>query len=163
MSAIKHLFCLVLVIVATGPVFGLGGDIPSDKPYTNDKWPEGVNGLVNTPNWVHGLFVNAADYFYFEGDHEMFLNFLRRYSKVKIEAHKVKIEPGAPLAKSPWADGPGKRCDWMMMVVPRNWIERDRNANGYVVEITVWAEGRLVIDELDLPEGIEVEIVKGDQ
>lgn len=156
MKTIKSLGIVLGLSLMISNVFGLGGDIPSDKPYKNELWPEGVKGLVNTPNRVHGLFVNAADYFYFEGNKEMFLNFLRRYSKVQIDEHIIRVKEGSPIAKSPWGEEPGKPCDWMMMVVPRNWIERDRNANGYVVEITVWAEGRIKLEGLQLPDGIEI-------
>jgi hypothetical protein len=167
----KALLILVLVLACSIQVFGLGSDHPLNQPVNLDKAPSGVNELINNTNRVHGFFVNADDRFFFAGDSSTFAAFLKQYAALKdIAGHRLIIHKEKGLAKSPWDDGGGEPCDWMLDVTPVSWREghadkvfRDKNGSppkegekDYLVELHVWTKGNVNIKKITVPKGILV-------
>jgi len=161
-----------LVLAVTAQVFGLGADHPADRPVNLDKAPPGLNKLINNTNRIHGFFVNAEDRFFFSGDTALFASFLKQYAALKgVAGHRLVIHTGKGVAKSPWDDGKGKPCEWMLDVAPVSWrkghadkIFRDpgrppakKGEAEYLAEVHVWLKGSIDMKKLTIPGGIHVE------
>lgn len=115
---------LIAAIMFTAAVsaFGLGSDYPADRPVKLDKAPPGLNELINDKGRVGGYFVNGDDRFFFSGDTAAFGAFLKHYGSVEpIAGHRLTIHNGPGRAKSPWDEGEGKPCDWMLEVALISW------------------------------------------
>ena len=158
--------CLQAVVfvlsLVTSPqaVFGLGADHPKDG-VSSDAWPKGMAAIVNSPQRIHGYFVNAEDVFFFVGDQKQFEELLMAYAKVDgLVAHKIVIHEGRGLARSPWQETGGVACDWMVYGCPASWKRADPAAKGYILEVHLWKEGKIKVDTLELPGGILVEPAK---
>ena len=166
----KHLLIPIFVLACSVHVFGLGSDHSADRPVNLHAAPSGVNDLINNPSRVHGFFVNAEDRFFFAGDTLVFVPFLKQYAALKgIAGHRLIIHQGKGMAKSPWDDGEGKPCDWMLEVARVSWRELDaevyRDKDGsppkeggpeYLVELRVWMEGQVDIKKIEVPKGVLV-------
>jgi len=167
----KNLLILAIFLACSIQVFALGGNHPADKPVNLDKAPTGLNQLINNQNRVHGFFVNAEDRFFFSGDTSAFSSFLKQYTALKnIAGHRLIVHSGKGVAKSPWDDGDGKPCDWMLDVAPVSWREgnadkvfRDKDGSRlkegdkeYLVELHVWTKGKVDISKLKIPKGVLV-------
>jgi len=157
----RHLLLKILVYViglnlTAASSFAYGSDHP-DKVDAG-HWPKGMFSLVNVPERIHGYFVNTADVFFFAGDQEKFGEFLKAYIAIEgIVQHKVVVHQGIGEAKSPWDKGKGVRCDWMIRGVPLSWEQCDPNAKGYLLELHIWEEGKIKVQEDHLPEGVTIE------
>ncbi len=167
----KALLIPTLVLACSIQAFGLGADHPVDRPVNLDKAPSGVNELINNTNRVHGFFVNAEDRFFFAGDSSDCALFLKQYAALKgIAGHRLIIHPEKGVAKSPWDEGDGTPCDWMLDVAPASWRERhadqifqDKNGSPpkegnkeYLVELHVWTKGNVDITKVEIPKGVTV-------
>ncbi len=168
----KCLLVAALLLAFAIQVFGRGADHRTDHPVTLDKAPAGLNELINHTNRVHGFFVNAEDRFFFAGDTSVFVTFLKQYAALRgIAGHRLIIHPGKGVAKSPWDDGEGKPCDWMLDVAPVSWreghadkVHRDKNGarpkegeQEYFVEVHVWSDGNVDLSTLTVPKGLHTE------
>jgi len=166
----KALLISILVLACSVKAFGIGSDHPTSQPVNLHKAPATVNNLINSINRIHGYFVNAEDRFFFAGDSSTFALFLKQYAALKgIAGHRLIIHPEKGIAKSPWDDGNGKACDWMLDVSIVSWREvytkvfRDKGGSPpkegeteYLVELHVWAKGTVDIKTIKVPKGILV-------
>jgi hypothetical protein len=161
---------LMAVALIPGRVWGLGSDYFTNR-VDNPFWPQGIAGLVNTTNRVHGFFVNEEDIFFFRGDPTGFEAFLDAYSRIgNVAKHEVVLHEGAGEAKSPWAKT-GKPCDWSLYVCPQSWlalpdhvpatgtnsaaVERSVATN-YVVTVNFWTGGAIPFDRVKVPANVKV-------
>ena len=154
----KTLFMLFLLKALTvTSVSGLGSDYPNDQPIGGTSaWPVGVKELVNTTNRVHGFFVNAEDFFFFSGRATSFTTFLRDYAKIQdVEKHRLILHEGIGSVKSPWGKE-SKPCDWKLHAAPAAWLKRDSKAEGFILEVHFWIGGRISLDEIVIPQNVEV-------
>ena len=167
----KTLLGPTLVLTSAVQVFAAGADHRVDQPVYLGKAPMGVNQLINNANRVHGFWVNAEDRFFFSGDASVFSLFLKQYAAIEgIAGHRLIIHPGKGVAKSPWDDGDGKSCDWMLEVAPVSWREghggeifRDKDGSRpkegekeYLVELHAWTKGKIYIKKVKFPKGVLV-------
>lgn len=152
----RTLVSCALVLVAWRAI-GLGSDYQNDQPVGGTSaWSEGLLKLVNTTNRVHGFFVNAEDVFFFLGSATNFSGFLRDYSKLQdIEKHQLILHEGQGEAKSPWGKA-GKPCDWKLYACPKAWLARDGKTNGFVLEVHFWTGGKIALDQVIIPENVEL-------
>jgi hypothetical protein len=159
------------VIFATWDTHGLGSDYSNDRPVIGSAaWPKGMAQLVNITNRVHGFFVNAEDLFFFSGSASNFTVFLKNYSQTSgIEKHRLILHEGMGEAKSPW-EKTGRACDWKLYGCPKGWSNlaalKDTNSveamqkaaqePGYVLEVHFWTGGRIGLDQIVVPQNVEI-------
>ena len=152
--------CIFSLVLASPSVLSLGSDHPMMTVFSGG-WPVGMNEMVNSPERIHGYFVNAADIFFFAGEQKKFEKALTRFSKIKgIEKLKIIIHEGVGMAKSPWDKGKGLPCDWMIYGCPASWQSLDPDAKGYIMEFHVWKGGKIKVNKETLPKGLIVEEAK---
>jgi hypothetical protein len=166
----KALLVVTLILACSVQVFGMGSDHPTNQPVNLDKAPAAVNKLINNTNRVHGFWVNGGDRFFFAGDSSTFALFLKQYAALKgIAGHRLIIHPENSVAKSPWDDGNGKPCDWMLDVALVSWREghakvyRDKDGSPpkegekeYLVELHIWMRSKIDIKKIKVPKGVLV-------
>ncbi|MGJ8644447.1 MAG: hypothetical protein ACSHX9_13645 [Luteolibacter sp.] len=141
-------------------VFALGADHPKQE-VSASGWPEGMSELVNSPERIHGYFVNSEDVFYFVGNQKQFNQALKNYAEIDgVVQHKIIVHDGVGRAKSPWQKDEGVKCDWKIYGCPASWIGKDPNVKGFILEFHIWKDGKIKIDEDKLPKGILVERVE---
>jgi len=156
-----HAIGLALSIaLAPQAVFAFGANHPKQE-VSSSAWPKGMSELVNSPERVHGYFVNAEDVFFFVGDQNQFNKSVLDYARIDgVVKHKIVVHDGVGRARSPWQKSEGVACDWMIYGCPASWKQADANANGYILEIHVWRGGRIKLEDGKLPEGILVETAR---
>jgi hypothetical protein len=143
----------------TTEVFALGADHPQGPVTGNELWPEGLKGLANRPDRVHGFWVNETDVFFYDGDGKAFNQFMDAYAKLKDTALRVVIHPGRKKARSPW--------DKAERDIPVAWSLHgssdplDNNAvqqagRRYYSRVDVWLGSQLKLEELRIPDNVEV-------
>jgi hypothetical protein len=154
---ISKALVICAVVVAAWRAFGLGSDYQNGQPVGGTSaWPEGLKELVNITNRTHGFLVNAEDVFFFSGNAANFSTFLRDYSKLQgIEKHRLLLHQGEGEAKSPWGKT-GKACDWKLSACPNAWLARDGRTNGFVLEVHFWTGGKIVLDQVIVPNNVEL-------
>ena len=161
-SSLRLLFIVIALslVAGTRSTFALGADHPK-QAVSASSWPKGMTNLVNSPERIHGYFVNAQDVFFFGGDQEHFEQFLRDYAKIDgVVSHKIVIHGGLGRAKSPWQKDEGLRCDWMIDGCPSSWKRGEPTAKGYILEVHIWEDGRIKLEKGRVPEGVAVERAK---
>jgi len=145
---------------------GMGGDYPNGKDVSNPFWPKGMSDLVNTTNRIGGLWVNAADTFFFAGTKTDFKAFLAKYAKLQgIEKHRLILHEGAGEAFD-LGGGNRRPCDWRVDGASRAWLEvhkdgiiRTPNDTNYVLEAHFWTGGKIAFDPATIPSNIEVKVL----
>ena len=128
------------------------------------KWPAGLLELANLTNRVHGFYCGEQDVFFYSGTAAELQEFLKKYSAVKgIVQHRILLQPGKGLAKSPWQKGAGRPCDWQIYGYPVSRLPSDERPNGeatareaYVLEVVVWTGGRIKLSDVEIPKDLEV-------
>ena len=98
------------------PAFTMGGDHPPGPVHAQDGWPEGLVELLNREEHVHGIWVNANDFFYFAGDIEAFNECLKKYAMLKNTPHRLVIHPGVGMTGS-LGDEPNIPFEWEVRVM----------------------------------------------
>lgn len=157
---IDWMICFSILCLISPSVLGLGADHPKMTVFSG-SWPVGMNQMVNSPERIHGYFVNAADMFFFVGEQKKFEKAITRFSKIKgIEKRKIIIHEGVGMAKSPWDKGKGVPCDWMIYGCPASWQSLDPDAKGYIMEFHVWKDGKIKVNKETLPKGLVIEEAK---
>lgn len=159
------------IILAASNVFGLGSDYPTNES-SNPSWPKGMAELVNVTNRVHGFWVNSEDIFFFSGSATNLASFLETYSKIQeIEKHLLVLQDGVGEVKSPW-EKTGRFCDWKLYGCPKGWlnlgkmssqgtnsveaIQQAAKDTNYVLEVHFWTGGKIALDQLVIPQNVEV-------
>lgn len=163
----------IALLVASRNAFALGSDHPNDRPVTGStNWPKGLERLVNATNRFHGVFVNAADTFFYSGSASELTAFLHDYSQLEgVEMRRLILHDGIGEAKSPW-DKTGRVCDWKLYACPKSWhsigalskqgtnsvntLQKAAEDPGYIVEVHFWTGGRIALDEVEIPKGVVV-------
>ncbi len=161
------------LLFTTRDAFALGADHPNDRPVIGStNWPAGLEKLVNSPNRIHGFFVNQQDLFFYYGDAAALSAFLRDYAELDGIVQKRLIQrDGVGEAKSSWSKE-GKPCDWQIYISPKSWhnmaelskggtntadaLQQGAQEPGYLVEVHVWIGGRNALDQVDIPKNVEV-------
>jgi len=161
------------LLFATGNAFGLGSDYPNDKPVkAAHLWLKGMEKLVNTTNrvhgfstnWMHGSFQIIEDVFFFSGNATNLTAFLQDYSQIKcIEKHRLILHEGVGEAKSPW-EKTGRPCDWKLYGSPKDYHRSGDNregpifmeSSGYFLEVHFWTGGQIRLDQVTIPQKVEV-------
>jgi hypothetical protein len=134
------------------------------SPQGHPKWPAGLLELANLTNRVHGFCCGEQDVFFYSGTAEGLQEFLKKYSTIKgIVQHRVVLQPGKGLAKSPWQKGAGRACDWQIYGYPVSRLPGAQRPSGeapakeaYVLEVVVWMGGRIKLSDVEIPKGLEV-------
>lgn len=151
--SILSLFLTVQLVLA------MGADHPK-KEVSSSAWPEGMSEMVNSPERIHGYFVNAEDVFYFVGKQKQFNQALKDYAKIDgVVQHKIIVHEGVGRAKSPWQKDEGVKCDWKIYGCPASWLGKEPHVKGYIMEFHIWKDGSIKIEEGKLPKGFLVERV----
>ncbi len=157
-------------IITTLDAFGLGSDYPNGPVTGEGSWPKGMNKLVNDTNRVHGFFVNQEDIFFFSGSATNLTAFLTDYSQIAgVEKHRLILHEGVGEAKSPW-EKTGRACDWKLYGCSKGWhnlatltgtnsvevLQKAAKEPGYVLEVHLWTGGRIALDQVVLPQNVEI-------
>jgi len=160
----------LLVLVGAAPsAYGMGGDHPEDRPVGGSPdWPQGVVKLANHGNRIHGFWVNATDFFFYDGNTDVLNAFLEQYAKVPDVEHQVVLHPGVGQAQSPWWPGEGKNplaCQWKLNVLRRGWHPDAPRLPGkkgpqYVVTVEVYSGGGIDLAKVKIPAGVAVKAGK---
>lgn len=161
-SSLRLILMVIALSLVTGTrsTFALGADHPK-QTVSATSWPKGMSNLVNSPERIHGYFVNAHDVFFFAGEQERFDQFLRDYAKIDgVVSHKIVIHSGLGRAKSPWQKDEGLSCDWMIDGCPSSWKRSEPTAEGYILEVHIWEDGKIQLEKGRIPKGVTVERAK---
>ncbi|HEU4752900.1 MAG TPA: hypothetical protein VFU47_07300, partial [Armatimonadota bacterium] len=108
--ALLTILALAALLAGSHVVWAMGGTHGRGNPkhpIAVSGWPEGVRELANLENRVSGHWVNAADYFFYEGDAAAFNRFIEAYGKISGARMLVLTRPGGLLGDT--VDG-----DWEM-------------------------------------------------
>jgi hypothetical protein len=123
-----------------------------------DKWPQGLNELVNRPDRVHGYFVNWEDVFFFSGDTQTLNEFLAGYAKLETTVLELVVHPGPKRVRSPWDKADRAiHADWSLYMSPiaREQIEAGKPTEKFVTRVDVYLGGKVALDGLVVPVNIE--------
>ena len=148
-----------LLLMARNPA-GPGDDPATDRPVNESFWPDGLKELVNMKNCIGGMFVNGDDLFFYAGTTREFSVFLADYAKIQgIEKHRLILHRGA--SEAGLLSG-GKRwpCDWKLLGRPGASLSGAGAGPDCVLEIHFWTGGRIPLDEVVIPENVEVVTAK---
>ena len=149
-----------LILMAQNPD-GPGADPTARGPVNEPVWPVGLQELVNTKNRIGGVFVNDDDFFFFAGTAREFSAFLVDYAKIRgIEKHRLILHRGASEAGL-LSGGKRRPCDWKLLGRPGASLSGAGAGPDYVLEIHFWTGGRIPLDEVVIPENIEVAKAQG--
>jgi len=139
-------------------VFGLGGEYPNGQTLHQPGWPAGMKDLVNAEQRIGGMFVNAEDIFFYSGTAPELSAFLDGYAKIQnIERHRLILHRGAGSL----VGGNGKPCDWTLQgrpgaPRPKSRMGMASRDPAYVLEVHFWTEGRIALDEVGIPQNVEI-------
>ncbi len=152
----------VVSMLVTTLAFGLGGDYsPKDPVGKNTKWPAGLHALITSRPFVHGYFVNADDYFFYQGDEAALNVFLAQCGQIQGAPLKLVLDPGKGEAKSPWDKKPGKACNWELRAANLAWrravTKKPPTGPDYGVEIIVYT-ATIDVTKLKIPLSMNVEV-----
>jgi hypothetical protein len=152
----------VVSMLVTTLAFGLGGDYsPKDPVGKNTKWPAGLHALITSRPFVHGYFIFADDYFFYQGDETALNVFLAQCGQIQGAPLKLVLDPGKGEAKSPWDKKPGKACDWELGTVNLAWrravAKKPPTGPDYGVEIIVYT-ATIDVTKLKIPLSMNVEV-----
>lgn len=158
MSQDSHWHC------AQGVALGLGADHPADRPVVGQNdWPAGLAELLNADGRVGGFFVNASDWFFFQGDAKTFNAWLAKYATLKDTPLRLVLHPGRGTDRRPWSKEGETRLpvDWQVDVINRQWTreaieEKQPVKAGHDVTVHVFLGGQVRLDDLDVPLDVEV-------
>lgn len=151
--------------LAAQNVFGLGGDYADGQAVSQPAWPEGMKDLANAPSRIGGMFVNAEDIFFYAGTALEFSAFLDGYSKIRnLRRHRLILHGGAGETGS-LVSGNRRACDWKLQGRPdasRSLILAGMASHdaGYVLEVHFWTEGRIALEDVAVPQNLEVVTAK---
>lgn len=111
---------------------------------------EELSTLANLPNRAHGYFLNWTDVFFYEGDTEAFNRFAADYGKLEKTTLRVVLHPGAKRAQSPWDKAERNiPVEWMLTCGGSRNGKKDSH-------IDLWLGGRVKLEEVRIPDNIEV-------
>lgn len=144
-----------LALMAGNPVARVGE--PRDGQTVNDSmWPSGMKELANQKSRIGGVFVNKVDLFFYAGTPGEFSAFLKDYAEMQgIEKHRLILHRGAGEAGLlAW----GKRCpcDWELRARPGTSPSEAGSGTGFTLDIHFWTGGRISLDEIVIPENVEI-------
>jgi hypothetical protein len=144
-----------LMLMSRNPV--CAGDDPSlRQPVHEAFWPEGLKELVNLKSRMGGMFVNDDDLFFYAGTAREFSAFLADFAKIRgIEKHRLILHRGASEAGL-LAGGRRRPCDWKLLGRPGASPSGAGAGPDCVLEIHFWTGGRIPLDEVVIPENVEV-------
>jgi hypothetical protein len=167
-------FVWLMVAFCGAQVFAAGGDIPVGKPVpVSTNWPTGLKEVVDRPNRVHGFSVNTENVFFYSGDVGAFNEFMSRCVIVPgVVSQKLNLRRGIGVARSPWNNNGGVRCDWSIRITPRPLrppIQLDptlppvpANTNRTcTVELDLWTDGNVDVTKLQIPAGVRINLGDG--
>lgn len=143
-------------------VLGLAMEYPAGQPVGwCPDWPEGLWGLLNREDRVHGFFVNANDFCFFSGDTSAFNEFLAQYAKLEGTPLTLVLHPGRGLAGSPWDEKKTIPFEWQVNILRRGWDPRAPEATSpedseYVVTVELWLGGQVELKKVEVPLNVEV-------
>jgi hypothetical protein len=144
-----------LMLMARHPA-GPGGDPATGQSVSKSCWPDGLKELVNTKSRIGGMFVNDDDLFFFAGTAREFSAFLADYAKIGgIEKHPLILHRGASEAGL-LAGGKRWPCDWKLLGRPGASLSTAGAGSDYRLEIHFWTGGRIPLDEVVVPENVEI-------
>lgn len=152
----------VLLAVSIQSAFGLAGSHPRGLPVNNPEWPKELQGLVNRENRAGGYFVNANDFFFFQGDTAAVNEFLGAYAKLKDTPLIVVLRPGRGEGTLP-GEKEKIPMDWQLSVLRRGWSldapmdpKAPKDKPGCVVIVDVWTGLAVRPEEIRVPPNVEV-------
>ena len=132
----------------------------SRGPAKESFWPDGLKELVNMKSRIGGVFVNDENLFFYAGTAREFSAFLADYAKIRgIENHRLILHRGASEAgllagERRWP------CDWKLLGRPGASLLGPRAGSDCVLEIHFWTGGKIPLDEVVIPENVEVASAK---
>lgn len=150
--------CLGLLIPANG--YSRASSYRPDYPIgQHDEWPEGLADLINSGGRVHGLMVNANDFFYFKGDTLDFNKFVAGYARLKGSSLRLKVHDGPGKASGLMRDETIE-CNWKLSILRRGWAREAPEAPGsdsqHVLVLELWADGDVDVSKVSVPLNLEV-------
>ena len=147
--------------LAVGKMLGVGGDVPNSQSIDLLEWPVGMKDLVNSKDRISGLLDGVEDMFFYAGTQQDFSDFLKDYAEMPdLEKHRLILHRGRGGVGTQ-AGGSWRQCDWKMVgrpgAIPVNGRSDKASGHpGYALEIHFWTEGRLSLDQVVIPESIEI-------
>ena len=154
---------LMVLMLCAAPAFGLGGGHPKGRPMRQPDWPEGLEAVVNSDRRVGGYFVNANDFFHYDGDAIDVNAFLAAAAAVKKTPLRIYLHEGLGFGGIPWHDGERSIIDYELAVLRRGWgpdapvdPKAPQGKPGYVLVANVYLGRNVEEDRLKLPPGVTV-------
>jgi hypothetical protein len=154
---------LAVLLVCQGTAHSMGGDHPKGKiGKVHADWSDGLLDMINLDARVHGHWVNANDEFFYQADTAPLNRFLAQCGKLKGTLSKVIIHAGSTRRSALWGEKPEMAYDWKLLILRRGWgppedVPRQKDDSGYVVTVDVWLDGKVELEELEVPANMTVE------
>ena len=152
------LFALLLCCAA----FPWASEHPAGVPIgQHPEWPAGLADLVNAAGRVYGYWVNANDWFFYEGDTGDFTAFLKKYSALKGTPLMLVLHSGKGKTGRLGDEEENIQYDWEVKVLCRGWhleapADPTSGKSGYVVILEVWLGGNVSLEKLNVPPNLTV-------
>ena len=133
------------------------GDLSPNFPVVNKPgWPTGLAALLNWPDRVDGYFAGFSEHYLYHGNARSFNDFLVDYAALKDKPLVLVLHPGRGTSEKLWGRD-NKRVqapfEWevqlLPVVVPGDIM--------HTIQVDLWLGGDVSLDELDVPENIEVQ------
>jgi len=151
-GTIVLLALLFNMLAYRAPVFAMGGDHPPGPVHAQDSWPAGLEELLNREERIHGIWVNANDFFYFAGDTEAFNECLQQYAALQNTPLVLVLHPGVGMTGS-LGDEPNIPFEWEVRVM--RWHE-DPSGVPTLVTMELWLGGLVQLDKIKVPLNVQV-------
>ena len=153
MKGTMVLLTILFVLLAyRAPVFAMGGDHPPGPVHAQNGWPEGLVELLNRGERIHGIWVNANDFFYFAGDTDAFNECLEQYAVLKNTPLRLILHPGMGMTGS-LGDEKNIPFEWEISVM--RWHD-DPSGVPTLVTMELWLGGLVQLDKIRVPLNVEV-------
>jgi hypothetical protein len=149
MRIFASLLTVVLSALLPSVAWGLGSDHPGG-PVKRDHWPTGLDAIVNSPERIHGYWVNWSDTFFFAGDTDKLNAVLESCEKLPNTKLEIVLHPGQGNAQSPWdKTPPSKTADWKFFV---SAIGRGEARS----KLDIWVGGKIRLADLKIPAKLSI-------
>lgn len=144
---------LFILILSSSFALALGiNHEPGDLP-PRTSWPTGLYEAVNTPERVHGYWVNSSDKLFYEGDHIKLNQMIDKLASVPGVETEVVLHAGPGTAKTAYSLKSVGPADWSVTI--GGVLGKGKNAFERI-RFDIWLGRSLDLENLKIPPSFTV-------
>ncbi len=142
----------VLILAATVYVFPMAGSHPKGKMHISKDWPKNIEPLINCDERISGMWVNANDFFMYQGDTRALNRFLADYRKLENTPLTVFLLQDPRPQMSKVFDKQEKKYDWSLEMIREGWGQKmpPGYSGKYIITVKVWLSEKIDINKIYL-------------